>query len=268
MQRDTGMMLRAAAVAAIGALVIATPAYGQERAPTPRVEIELEAGPVWQSRNIAQIPNDASGTRFSLVAVVGKGPWPAARGYVTWNVGERHALRLLVAPLSIRESGSLTKPVQFAGASYAPGAPVEAEYTFDSYRLTYRYRVRETTRTSAWVGFTAKVRDATVALEQGATASRKDDVGFVPLLHLAGEWRMTSRLLATVDADALAGGPGRAEDVAVKLGYRATPRLSLHAGYRMVEGGADVPVTYSFAWLHYAVASVRWAMQGANVAPR
>lgn len=258
MQRHAGMMHRAAGIAAVGLLAIAAPARAQERRPTPRLALELEAGPAWQSRNAAQIPNDESATRFSLVPLVGKGPWPAVRGYLTWNLNERHALRLLLAPLSIRESGTLSRPIRFAGASYVPGAPVKAEYTFNSYRLTYRYRVRDGARSSVWVGFTAKVRDATIALHQDATASRKDDLGFVPLLHLAGEWRMAPRWLATADADALAGGPGRAEDVAVKLGYRATPRLSLHAGYRMVEGGADVPAAYSFAWLHFAVAAVRW----------
>jgi hypothetical protein len=252
------MMHRAVVTATIWALVIAPTAGSQERRPTPSLELELEAGPVWQSRNVAQVPNDESGTRFSLTEITGKGPWPAARGYLTWNLNERHSLRLLLAPLSIRGSGTVTGPVRFAGATYAPGALVRAEYTFNSYRLTYRYRVHDAERTSAWIGFTAKVRDATIALEQGATASRKDDVGFVPLAHLAGEWRMTSRWLATVDADALAGGPGRAEDVALKLGYRVTPRLSLHTGYRMVEGGADVAETYNFAWLHYAVVAVRW----------
>lgn len=261
MQRDIGTVVRrAAGVAALGALVTATPARGQEGQSVPRLEVELEAGPVWQSRNTVQIPNDDSGTRFSLAAVVGKGPWPAARGYVTWNANERHALRLLIAPLTVSGSGPLPRPVRFAGASYAPGAPVTGEYTFNSYRLTYRYRVRDAARTSAWVGVTAKVRDASIMLAQGGTTSRKDDLGFVPLLHLAGEWRLTPRWLATVDADALAGGPGRAEDVALKAGYRATPHLSLHAGYRMVEGGANVPVTYNFAWLHYAVASVRWRL--------
>ena len=259
MQRHFRTMHRVVGIVALGVLTIAAPARAQETRPAPRLAIELEAGPVWQSRNAAQIPNDESATRFSLVSLVGKGPWPAVRGYVTWNLNERHALRLLLAPLSIRESGTLSRPVQFAGASYLPGAPAEAEYTFNSYRLTYRYRVWDGARSTAWVGFTAKVRDATIALEQGATASRKDDLGFVPLLHIAGEWRMTPRWLATADADALAGGPGRAEDVAVKLGYRATPRLSFHAGYRMVEGGADVPAAYSFAWLHYAVAAVRWS---------
>lgn len=256
MGRDTAGILRAAAV--LLALCIPIPARAQQERVTPKLELELETGAVWQSRSVAQIPNDASATRFSLVSVIGNGPWLAARGYVTWNVNERHAVRLLLAPLSVREPGSLDAPIQFAGESYAPGSPVKAEYTFNSYRLTYRYRMRETARTSAWVGFTAKVRDATIALEQGATASRKDDLGFVPLLHLSGEWRMTPRWIATADADALAGGPGRAEDVAVKLGYRATPQLSVHAGYRMVEGGADVEETYSFAWLHYAVVAVRW----------
>jgi len=258
MQRYFRTMHRVLGTAIVGGLIVAAPVRAQETRPTPRLAIELEAGPVWQSRNAVQIPNDESATRFSLVPLVGKGPWPAVRGYATWNVNARHALRLLVAPLSIRESGTLSRSIQFAGASYAPGAPVDAEYTFNSYRLTYRYRVWEGAGSTAWVGFTAKVRDATVALEQGASASRKDDLGFVPLLHLAGEWRMTPRWLATADADALAGGPGRAEDVAVKLGYRATPRLSWHVGYRMVEGGADVPAAYSFAWLHYAVASIRW----------
>ena len=253
-------MIRSLAAAALAALAIATPARAQGEPATPRFEVELEAGPVWQSRNVAEIPNDGSSTRFSLVSVVGKGPWPTARGYITWNIDDRHGLRLLLAPLTIREGGTLDRPVEFEGESFVPGEPVDAEYTFNSYRLTYRYHWRETARTSAWVGFTAKVRDATVALEQGTTASRKENVGFVPLLHLAGEWRLAPRWLATVDVDALAGGPGRAEDVALKLGYRVTPQLSLHAGYRTVEGGADVEETYNFAWLHYAVASVRWRL--------
>lgn len=256
--RSTGTFGLLALVTAAAAVPCAVRA--QPSPPTPRVEVELEAGPVWQSRNTAQVPNDGSATRFSIAALVGKGPWPAMRGYLTWHVNERHALRLLVAPLSIRESGVPSSAIAFAGASYAALTPVEAEYTFNSYRLTYRYRMRGAATTSAWAGFTAKVREATIALEQGTTASRRDDLGFVPLLHLAGEWRMRPQWVLSVDADALAGGPGRAEDVAVKLGYRMSPRLSLNAGYRMVEGGADVPETYSFAWLHYAVLSARWRL--------
>ena len=67
-------------------------------AETPRFSLELEAGPVWQSSNDVQIPNDDTGTRFSLKDLVGTGPWPAGRVYFTWNINERHGLRLLLAP--------------------------------------------------------------------------------------------------------------------------------------------------------------------------
>jgi hypothetical protein len=73
-----------------------------------------------------------------------------------------------------------------AFAATARGIPLDATYTFNSYRLTYRYHLHEGPRSSAWVGFTAKIRDAEIALAQGATASRKDDLGFVPLLHVPG----------------------------------------------------------------------------------
>jgi len=227
-------------------------------AQTSRIEIELEAGPAWVSRNEVQIPNNASATRFSLNDVTGSGPFPAGRVYVTWNVNERHGLRVLAAPLSITETGMLPGSVSFAGGNYTAGTPVDATYVFNSYRLTYRYQFRDTDRTRAWVGFTGKIRDATVQLAQGTVSTRKDDLGFVPLLHVAGDWRVTSRWQLGTDIDALAGGPGRAIDAAVKIGYDPGGRVAFNLGYRTVEGGADVDAVYSFAWVHYGVASLVW----------
>ncbi|MGV3710475.1 MAG: hypothetical protein ACO1Q7_16715 [Gemmatimonas sp.] len=246
---------RALALASLGVVVAS-----DVRAQAPRVEIELEAGPAWISRNNAQIPNNASATRFSLNDITGSGPWPAGRVYLTWNVNEKHSLRVLAAPLSLTETGTVNQPVSFAGGNYAPNTPLEATYTFNSYRLSYRYRLRNSERTRVWIGATAKIRDATVKLTQGALTTQKDDLGFVPLLHLAGDWRATRRWLLRTDIDALAGGPGRAIDAALKLGYDPGGRVAYHVGYRTVEGGADVDEVYSFAWVHYGVASltVRW----------
>ncbi len=222
----------------------------------PRLTMELEAGPAWQSYNDVEIPNDGSATRFSLRDLAGTGPWSAARLYLTWNIDERHGLRLLLAPFSLTETGTPSRALRFAGADYAAGTPTRATYTFNSYRLSYRYRFHEGRRTAAWVGFTAKLRDAVIELQQGPTTSRKTDLGFVPLLHLAGDWWLAPRYRLSLDVDALAGGPGRAEDAALELGYRLSDRWTLEAGYRMVEGGADVDEVYTFAWLHYAAASL------------
>lgn len=245
-------------------LVVAVIAVAESPDPSagqvPTVEVELEGGPAWQSYNDVEIPNDGSATRFSLADLAGTGPWPAARLYLTWNLSERHGLRLLVAPLSLTETGTPDRSLRFAGASYDDGRPVEATYTFNSYRLSYRWRFHEARRSTAWLGFTAKVRDATIALAQDVTASRKENLGFVPLLHLAGDWRPGGSWRLSLDADGLAGGPGRAIDASLKLGYDADDRWSIRTGYRTVEGGADVEDVYAFAWLHYAVVSValRW----------
>lgn len=221
--------------------------------PSP-IEVEIEGGPVWQSVNDVQIPNNASGTRFSIVDVIGSGPFAAGRMYVTWNVNERHGIRVLLAPFSVTDSGEIAAPVDFAGESFAPG-PVQATYRFNSWRATYRYRFRNGERASWWIGFTAKIRDAKIELDQEGATARKLDVGFVPLLHFAGSVRLRERLHFVLDLDAIAGGPGRAEDVALKLQYAAGDRWRFSAGYRTVEGGADVEEVYTFAWLHYATLS-------------
>lgn len=223
----------------------------------PTVTVELEAGPVWQSYNDVEIPNDGSATRFSLYDLVGAGPWAGGRLYVTWHLNANHSFRGLAAPFSLTESGVPAQQVRFAGQTYQAGLPVRATYTFDSYRLGYRYRAYRGERTTAWIGFTAKLRDATIALRQGGTSSRKDDLGFVPLLHAAGDWRLAGPWRLSFEAEGLAGGPGRALDAALEVAYDQE-RWSVEAGYRTVEGGADVPEVYTFAWLHSAVVSLVW----------
>jgi hypothetical protein len=242
----------------IPVLVLMCAWFTAPQASDERFNVELEVGSVWQTNNDVQIPNDVTGTRFSLVDLAGSGPWPAGRFYFTWNIKGRHGLRLLLAPLSYTETGRFDEPVLFAGEAYAPDVPTEATYQFNSWRLTYRYRFHEGERWRWWIGFTAKVRDAKIRLEQGATSSEDTDLGFVPLLHLRGDWRFAERWHFLFDLDALAGGPGRAEDLALKVSYDIGDRWSIAGGYRTVEGGADVDDVYNFAWFNYAVVSATY----------
>ena len=246
MQRLSGAMLF---------VVAALAASGQAHAEDARFILELEAGSVWQSSNDVQIPNDETGTRFSLKDLVGTGPWPAGRLYFTWNINDKHGLRLLLAPLAYPESGVFDSEVLFAGESYAPGVPTSATYEFNSWRVSWRYKIKDGDRWRVWVGATAKVRDAKIELEQGATTSRDTDLGFVPLFHFAADWRFAQHWHAIADLDALGGGPGRAIDFALKVGYDVSDRWSITAGYRTVEGGADVEDVYNFAWFNAAVVS-------------
>ena len=176
------------------------------------------------------------------------------RLYVTWNINNKSSLRILLAPLQFTETGTTDNPIDFAGETYSQGNPVDATYKFNSWRLGCRFRYLDREQLKLSVGFTAKLRDAKIELSQGSTMSKDTDVGFVPLLHLGANWQFASHWSLMFDADGLAGGPGRAFDAAVKLDYTLND-WSFRAGYRTVEGGADVEAVYNFAWIHYAVVS-------------
>jgi len=218
--------------------------------------VELETGPVWQTSNEVQIPNDETGTRFSLKDITGSGPWAGLRLDARWNVNDKHSLGILLAPLSFSETGSIDEDIRFAGASYSAEAPVEASYTFNSWRLAYRYKFSESERWTWWVGGTAKIRDAEIKLKQGDTESKDDNVGFVPLLHLSGEYRAAACWSFKGEMEALGGGPGRAIDLSLKAYCQINDQWRLGFGYRTLEGGADVDDVYNFAWFNSAVVSI------------
>jgi hypothetical protein len=244
----------------VSLLAAATSVSASETEEASTLIVELEGGPVWQSRNDVQIPNNEEGSRFSLEDLQDNGPWPAARLYLTWNISPRQALRALAAPLTVTETEVLPSRTRFAGATFDAGVPTEATYQFNSWRLTYSYRFHRGERWWWRVGFTAKIRDARIELDQNGTAAKKTDVGFVPLLHVRGGYRFSQRWRVVLDADALAGGPGRAEDASVKLYADLGAGWSVAVGYRTLEGGADVDEVYNFAWLHYAVASLSYRL--------
>ena len=220
----------------------------------PDWRLRLDLGSVWQTRNEVAIPGD-TGTRFSVKQVTGAGPFPFARFEAAYRPAERHAVRLLVAPLTIQRSGRLNRDVFFVDRTFTAG-DVEATYRFDSYRLTYRYRVYAAERSALWLGFTGKIRDAEVALRQSGAVARDTNVGFVPLLHAYWTYRLGPRSRLVGDVDALGAPQGRAIDAGLRLDYALSPRWSAGLGYRTLEGGADNDSVYSFAWLHYAVVAV------------
>lgn len=72
---------------------------------------------------------------------------------------------------------------------------------------------------------------------------------------MSGELRFVERWRLLLEFEGLTGGPGRIEDVALKVAYDVSERWSVTGGYRTVEGGADVDDVYNFAWFNSAVVS-------------
>ena len=217
-----------------------------------QVWIDAEAGAVLGTPyNKISIPN-TSGTRFDLGKELDITPIAYYRLRLGYTFNGRHTLTALYAPLTATYDGQFDRDVRFNNQVYAANQPVTAKYQFNSYRLTYRYGLVRGERFRLGVGFTAKIRDADVRLISSAQDTHFSNVGFVPLLNILAEYRAGRRWGVLLEADALAGGPGRAEDVFLGLGYKLSPRVGLRGGYRVVEGGADVESVYNFTWINYA----------------
>ena len=212
---------------------------------------EVESGAAINSLNDVRIPGD-SGTRFSLTRDLSVDPVPYVRIRLGTTVARRHTVFALYAPLRFLAHGTVDRTISFAGETFPANTPLRASYTFNSYRLTYRYRLVDSKDVEFDFGATAKVRDAAITLD-GPTYAEKTDVGFVPLLSFRVAYHMSPSWDLLLDGDALAAPQGRAEDALLAGCLRLSDHSRVIGGYRILEGGADNDEVYTFALIHYIV---------------
>jgi hypothetical protein len=218
--------------------------------------MEVEAGAAFTGYNDVRIPSD-SGTKFSLATDSRSDPAFAFRVRGGYTFAGRHSLMFLVAPLTVRGSGTLDRDITYQGTLFPLGTKVESSYRFDSYRLTYRYAFVKNETLELAAGLTAKLRSADIALMSDDAYAHRSDLGVVPLISLKAAWNFAGPASLLVDADALVTPFGRAEDVLVALQYRLSEPVALRLGYRILEGGSDGGgKVYTFALFHYATAGL------------
>ena len=176
--------------------------------------LDIETGGSFLGYCDVQIPGTSVGTRFSLTDDLETLGAVFFRLRAGLNFRERHTLWVLIAPLSLDGSGSLPFRLEYNGASFPAGVPLTSTYRFNSYRLSYQYRIKDSGKLRIGLGFTAKIRDAGIRVEGGGLKSEKTNVGFVPIINFLLDWRLSPSWSLLLEGDALAAPQGRAEDVA------------------------------------------------------
>ncbi len=221
-----------------------------------QITLDLEGGIATTGYNDVRIPGD-EGTFMALSDELNSDPFLYGRARLNYTFNERNTVSVLYAPLQVTYDGAFDRDVNFEDTIFPPYTPVIATYKFNSYRLTYRYRVLTRETLTLGIGITGKVRDAFIRLEGNELRSEKTDLGFVPLINFHFNWQFSERFHLLIDGDALAAPQGRAEDVLVALGYSRNDQFDILAGYRILEGGADNDEVYTFSLFHYGVVGVR-----------
>lgn len=217
-----------------------------------QAEIDLESGIVRTGYNDVRIPGNL-GTFFSLKEDLIPDQKVFLRARISYTIKSRHTLSLLYAPLKVDSKGSVPENILFEGVEFPANTELTATYMFNSYRLTYRYKIVNKPGLEFGLGFTAKIRDAGISLKSSDQTSVKTNVGFVPIINFRLLWKPDDNFGLLLDGDALAAKQGRAEDVLVAATYNITDNIGLKAGYRLLEGGADNDEVYNFALFHYGV---------------
>lgn len=219
--------------------------------------VDAESGLAFQGYNDVRIPGEG-GTEFNFNGDFElQGPAVPFRVRLGYTFGEKNHIFGLYAPLTLNYEGPAPFDINFENSVFREGVFVEGLYRFNSYRLTYR---RDVLLTDAWtlgIGFTAKIRDARVQLTAEGLSDRKDDVGFVPLVHVYAAYH-TDKWRLYLEGDGLAGGPGRAFDFFVGARYALGRGVDLKGGYRILEGGANIDEVYNFTLVNFAVVGVFW----------
>ncbi|MBN1108496.1 MAG: hypothetical protein JXR66_02720 [Bacteroidales bacterium] len=216
-----------------------------------QTEIDIESGLVATGYNDVRIPGN-NGTFFSLKDDLSADPAFFLRARISYTIKTRHTLSLLYAPLKVTSAGSVPEDILFEGEEFTGDTELKGVYKFNSYRLTYRYLLVSKPKLEFGLGFTAKIRDASISLESADLTSVKTNVGFVPIINFRLLWKPDDRFGLLLDGDALAAKQGRAEDVLLAATYKVSENIGLRAGYRLLEGGADNDEVYNFALFHYA----------------
>ena len=225
--------------------------------------IDLESGVVFPGYNDVRIPGD-QGTLFSLKDDLIPENALFYRIRLGYTLNSRHTLSLLYAPLETRSEGSMAQDILFEGVEFPANTELEGTYKFNSYRLTYRYDIVKKPRFEFGLGFTAKIRDAKIALSSPGLESEKTNVGFVPIINFRLLWNMDDHFGLLLEGDALAAPQGRAEDVLIAATYKLSERVGIRAGYRILEGGADNDEVYNFSLFNYASAGITYTFRKAK----
>ena len=215
-----------------------------------QVILDFETGLVSTGYNDVRIPGN-QGTLISFKDDLTPSSGIFYRIRFNYTFSSAHTLSLLFAPLTVKSEGRINKDVNFAGSVFPANEDLDGSYKFNSYRLTYRYDFVQNPTLEFGLGFTAKIRDARIALSSPEISAEKSNVGFVPIINFRLFWHSYENLGFLLEGDALAAKQGRAIDVLFAASYKLSNQLGIKAGYRILEGGADNDEVYNFALFHY-----------------
>jgi len=229
-----------------------------------QLSLTIESGTAFNGSNDVRYFNEEGnkGDLFSLTDdFTPRQPQLYARIEAQFRFLDKNIIELIAAPLAFNYEKNNGSSIQFGENEYGlSGNTVTGRYEFNTYRASYRYQFIDKEKWSLFAGATVLVRDARIALSENGLVDETTDLGVVPLLSFDGRYKYSDNLEFLLKEDALVGPQGRAEDVLLGFLYKFKAEgLSARAGYRIIDGGANVTQVYNFSLIHFASVGLQYS---------
>jgi hypothetical protein len=203
-------------------------------------QLTIQAGITSLNRNLIQQPFNTTGTRFdgtansSSVQII-------PQMSLTYPLNNKDELKFQVLPFSY--STTLDKSnsnLNYNGVSFDASKPTTLDYKFNGYRGTWRRTVFENKNHQLQLGGTLNIRDAKIEVSQVGKKSQDDDIGVVPLLHIASQHRFNDTQKITTEIDGSWAKQGYVVDATIQYVHKLDANIDALVGYRYFSGGVSM----------------------------
>jgi hypothetical protein len=209
----------------------------------------IEGGGVRSLYNLQRSPGDG-GSTFDLASSFDESTFFYRLNF-KMKTQKNSGVRVLYAPLKIEGSYRYDRDIEFEEETFSQNEKIETLYQFNSYRVSYFWNLKNSKKFLMDLGGTLKVRDAKVRLKQGSKKEMIENIGFVPLIYLYGEYRFDGISFVSFDFDGLVAPQGRAVDAGLFYGLSFSKNLRASLGWRILEGGADNKKVFNSALFQF-----------------
>ena len=242
-----------------------------EKPPPVEWSLTAELGFLIVASHIVQLGEN--GTRFDYRAQGGQNVlFPFFRLSTDIKFNGRHNITFLYQPLKLSGQTVLTEDVVFDETVFPAGTPLNSDYGFPFWRISYGYDFLRRPGDEVMLGFGLQIRNATITFTSADGTLREDrrDVGPVPLIEFRGRWAFDSGVWWGTEIDGIyapiSGINGSDEeitgallDASLRVGYDFTRRVSGFFNVRYLGGGAEGSSSstgFTKNWLHFVTLSI------------
>lgn len=216
------------------------------------IEGGAELGVLYPLAHTVQFSKDT--TRFDYVKDGGQDNlFTFARLELSKHFDDGDKLRFIFQPLELETKVLLEKDINIDGVRFPKEKPLRTLYSFPFYRLSYFWNTLQTEFQTLHLGLGIQMRNARIEFEtlDGTVFVSNRDIGPVPLLSLAYDWRFTEKQFFGFEAEGLfAPGKyingdddsqveGAILDSSLRYGWLVTDAHRFSVNVRYLGGGAE-----------------------------